>query len=137
MEIFPLSYPLSIFEISPLTYLAILIKEFPKSIILLIFVDASDWLDFLAVDPLTRSNTSVCLKITDPVVASLPAEGQAAFAKALAKRLETEGAALDVGAYRDAPPGLRIWTGGTVETSDLADLMPWLTWAFEAEKAEL
>ncbi|MEL6801970.1 MAG: phosphoserine aminotransferase, partial [Pseudomonadota bacterium] len=83
---------------------------------------------FLAVDPATRSNTSVCLKFTDPRIAD-----GAGFAKAVAKRLEAEGVAYDIGAYRDAPPGLRIWCGGTVETADLAALMPWLSWAFEAE----
>ncbi|KAJ57398.1 phosphoserine aminotransferase [Actibacterium mucosum KCTC 23349] len=94
------------------------------------FVDAHDWIDFLAVDPATRSNTSVCLKFSDDRIA----EG-AAFAKAVAKRLEAEGVALDIGAYRDAPSGLRIWCGGTVETADLEAMMPWLNWAFEAEIA--
>ncbi|MGO4914464.1 phosphoserine transaminase [Pseudogemmobacter sp. W21_MBD1_M6] len=92
------------------------------------FVEAHDWIDFLAVDPATRSNTSVCLKFTDTRITD-----GAAFAKAVAKRLETEGVALDIGAYRDAPAGLRIWCGGTVETADVAALMPWLDWAFNAE----
>ena len=92
------------------------------------FVEAHDWIDFLATDPATRSNTSVCLKFTDDRIQ----EG-AAFAKAVAKRLADEGAALDVGAYRDAPPGLRIWCGGTVETADIEAMLPWLEWAFEAE----
>jgi len=92
------------------------------------FVDAHDWIDFLATDPATRSNTSVCLKFTDDRI-----EDGAAFAKAVAKRLEAEGAALDIGAYRDAPPGLRIWCGGTVETADIEAMLPWLDWAFEAE----
>lgn len=92
------------------------------------FVDAHDWIDFLATDPATRSNTSVCLKFTDARI-----EDGAAFAKAVAKRLETEGAALDIGAYRDAPPGLRIWCGGTVETADIEAMLPWLAWAFETE----
>ena len=92
------------------------------------FVETRDWIDFLATDPATRSNTSVCLKFTDPRIAD-----GAAFAKAVAKRLEAEGAALDIGGYRDAPPGLRIWCGGTVETSDLEALLPWLDWAFAAE----
>jgi phosphoserine aminotransferase len=87
--------------------------------------------DFLAADPATRSNTSVCLKVVDPRVAALPAEAQADFAKTLASLLEKEGAALDVGGYRDAPPGLRIWCGATVETADVAALVPWLDWAFE------
>ncbi|MEL6990420.1 MAG: phosphoserine transaminase [Pseudomonadota bacterium] len=95
-------------------------------------VDQHDWLDHLAVDPATRSNTSVCLKFNDPRI-----KDGAAFAKALVKRLDTEGVAYDMGAYRDAPPGLRIWCGGTVETSDLEALMPWIEWAFETEIAAL
>ena len=95
-------------------------------------VDQHDWLDHLAVDPATRSNTSVCLKFNDPRI-----KDGAAFAKALVKRLDTEGVAYDMGAYRDAPPGLRIWCGGTVETSDLEALMPWIEWAFECEIAAL
>jgi phosphoserine aminotransferase len=92
------------------------------------FVTANDWIDFLAHDPATRSNTSVCLKFTDDRI-----KDGAAFAKAVAKRLEVENIALDIGAYRDAPAGLRIWCGGTVETSDIAALLPWLSWAFNAE----
>jgi phosphoserine aminotransferase len=92
------------------------------------FVEAHDWIDFLATDPATRSNTSVCLKFTDDRI-----QDGAAFAKAVAKRLADEGAALDIGAYRDAPPGLRIWCGGTVETADIEAMLPWLEWAFEAE----
>ncbi len=92
------------------------------------FCAERDWIDNLAKDPATRSNTSVCLAFTDPAVA-----GDAAFAKAVAKRLEAEGVALDVGSYRDAPPGLRIWCGGTVEASDLEALMPWIDWAYHAE----
>ena len=95
-------------------------------------VDHHDWLDHLAVDPATRSNTSVCLKFNDPRI-----KDGAAFAKALVKRLDTEGVAYDMGAYRDAPPGLRIWCGGTVETTDLEALMPWIEWAFETEIAAL
>ena len=94
------------------------------------FAGARDWIANLAEDAATRSNTSVCLKFTDARIAD-----GAAFAKAIAKRLEAEGVALDVGAYRDAPPGLRIWCGGTVETSDVAALMPWIEWAFETEIA--
>ncbi|MCP4317926.1 MAG: phosphoserine transaminase [Hyphomicrobiales bacterium] len=97
------------------------------------FVEKSAWIDFLAVDPATRSNTSVCLKIVDPTVAALPQDRQAAFAKGLAGLLEQQGVALDIGAYRDAPAGLRIWTGATVESSDLEALMPWLVWAFNAQ----
>ncbi|MEM9210259.1 MAG: phosphoserine aminotransferase, partial [Pseudomonadota bacterium] len=101
------------------------------------FVAATDWVDFLAEDPATRSNTSVCLKITDARVAVMEPASQAEFAKALAKRLENEGVAFDIGSYRDAPAGLRIWTGGTVEEADLAALMPWLTWAFETQLASV
>ncbi|MDV4168994.1 phosphoserine transaminase [Rhodovulum sp. FJ3] len=92
------------------------------------FCAARDWIDNLAVDPATRSNTSVCLKFTDARI-----QDGAAFAKAVAKRLEKEGVALDIGAYRDAPAGLRIWCGGTVETADVAAMLPWLEWAFNAE----
>ncbi len=88
------------------------------------------WIANLEVDPATRSNTSVCLKFTDDRI-----KDGAAFAKAVAKRLEAEGVALDIGAYRDAPAGLRIWCGGTVETADVRAVLPWLEWAFEAEIA--
>ncbi|SPF81162.1 phosphoserine transaminase [Pseudoprimorskyibacter insulae] len=94
------------------------------------FCETRDWIANLANDDATRSNTSVCLKFTDDRI-----KDGAAFAKAVAKRLEKEGAALDIGAYRDAPAGLRIWCGGTVETSDIEALLPWLEWAFEAEIA--
>ncbi|WP_422157466.1 phosphoserine transaminase [Lentibacter algarum] len=92
------------------------------------FCAANDWIENLAVDPATRSNTSVCLKFTDARITD-----GAAFAKAVAKRLEAENVAYDIGAYRDAPAGLRIWCGGTVETTDVEALLPWLAWAFEAE----
>ena len=101
------------------------------------WVARTPWVDFLATDPATRSNTSVCLKVVDPRVAALPADAQADFAKTLASLLEKEGAALDVGGYRDAPPGLRIWCGATVETADVAALVPWLDWAFETAAAGL
>lgn len=101
------------------------------------WVARTPWVDFLAADPATRSNTSVCLKVVDPRVAALPADAQADFAKTLASLLEKEGAALDVGGYRDAPPGLRIWCGATVETADVAALVPWLDWAFETAAAGL
>ncbi len=101
------------------------------------WVERTEWVGFLAEDPAIRSNTSVCLKVIDPRVARLDAAGQAEFAKALATRLEAEGVALDIGAYRDAPPGLRIWCGATVEASDLEALIPWLEWAFSAVAAEL
>jgi len=94
------------------------------------FVDARDWIANLADDAATASTTSVCLKFTDPRIVD-----GAAFAKAVAKRLEKEGVGLDMGAYRDAPPGLRIWCGSTVETDDVRALMPWIEWAFEAEIA--
>ena len=94
------------------------------------FCDARDWIDNLAEDPATRSNTSVCLKFTDPRIVD-----GAGFAKAVAKRLEAEGVALDIGAYRDAPAGLRIWCGATVETADIEAMLPWLDWAFHAEIA--
>ena len=94
------------------------------------FCETRSWIANLADDPATRSNTSVCVKFTDDRIAD-----GAAFAKAVAKRLEAEGVALDVGAYRDAPAGLRIWCGGTVETADIKALLPWLEWAFETEIA--
>ncbi|MGC1585503.1 MAG: phosphoserine transaminase [Rhodomicrobium sp.] len=97
------------------------------------WVARTPWVDFLAAEPATRSNTSVCLKIVDPQLAS--AEAQAAVAKQIASTLEKEGVAMDIGAYRDAPPGLRIWAGATIERSDLAALMPWLDWAYAAAKA--
>jgi len=95
------------------------------------------WIDFLAADPATRSNTSVCLKVIDPAIAGLPAEAQAAFAKAIASLLEREKVAYDIGAYRDAPPGLRIWCGATIEKSDVEALTHWLDFAFAEEKAKL
>lgn len=101
------------------------------------FVEKSDWLANLAVVPETRSNTSVCLSIKDARVAALPTDAQAAFAKAIVALLEKEGVAFDIGAYRDAPSGLRIWTGATVEASDLQALLPWLDWAFQTQKAQL
>lgn len=101
------------------------------------FVDQSTWLSNLAVDPLTRSNTSVCLTITDSDVAQLGADAQSAFAKGMVTLLDKEGVAFDIGAYRDAPSGLRIWAGATVQTSDLKALMPWLEWAFQTQKASL
>jgi len=95
------------------------------------------WVSFLAEDPAIRSNTSVCLKVIDPAVTSLTQDAQADFAKKLAAVLEKEGVALDVGGYRDAPPGLRIWCGATVDTTDLDALTPWLDWAFATVSAEL
>ena len=101
------------------------------------FVDKSSWLSNLAVDPATRSNTSVCLSIIDPRITALEATDQAVFAKSIAATLDAEGIAYDIGAYRDAPAGLRIWCGATVETSDLEALMPWLEWAFRSQISAL
>ncbi len=101
------------------------------------FVEKSGWLANLAADPATRSNTSVCLSIVDPEIAALDADAQGAFAKGVANLLDKEGVAFDIGAYRDAPPGLRIWAGATVETADLEKLGPWLDWAFATQKAAL
>ena len=94
------------------------------------WVDKTPWVAFLAADPANRSNTSVCLSVVDPRVTAFSDDAQADFAKKLAASLEKEGVALDIGGYRDAPPGLRIWCGATVETSDVEALTPWLDWAF-------
>jgi phosphoserine aminotransferase len=96
------------------------------------FVATRPWIANLAEDPATQSCTSVCLKFTDPRITD-----GAAFAKAVTARLEKAGVALDAGAYRDAPPGLRIWCGSTVETADVAALMPWIDWAYQTEIARL
>ncbi len=101
------------------------------------WVEKTDWVDFLAVEPATRSNTSVCLKVVDPQVSALSADEQAAFAKAMVSALDAEGVAYDIGAYRDAPSGLRIWAGATIETSDLVALTGWLDWAFAREAERL
>jgi phosphoserine aminotransferase len=101
------------------------------------WVARTPWIANLADDPAVRSNTSVCLKVVDPAVASLSADAQAAFAKSLAGALEKEGVAYDIAAYRDAPPGLRIWCGATVETGDVEALTEWLDWAFAKTKAAL
>ncbi|MEM7191412.1 MAG: phosphoserine transaminase [Pseudomonadota bacterium] len=101
------------------------------------WVAKTPWVDFLARDPATLSNTSVCLKVIAPEVVALSQGQQARFAAAIAKRLEAEGVAYDIAAYRSAPPGLRIWTGATVERADVEALLPWLDWAFAAEKASL
>jgi phosphoserine aminotransferase len=101
------------------------------------FIAANDWIANLAQMDETRSNTSVCLKIVDAGVAALDADAQAAFAKGVTAILEKEGVALDVGAYRDAPSGLRIWAGATIEEADMKALMPWLAYAFETQKAAL
>ncbi len=101
------------------------------------WVQRTPWVDFLAKDPVTRSNTSVCLKVVDPDVTSRPADAQAAFAKSIVAAVEKEGAGCDLGAYRDAPPGLRIWCGATVETRDVEALTHWLDWAYAETKAAL
>ncbi|HZS64340.1 MAG TPA: phosphoserine transaminase [Xanthobacteraceae bacterium] len=92
------------------------------------------WIDFLAKDAAIRSNTSVCLKVVDPGIQKLSAETQAAFVKNIGALLEKEGVAYDIDAYRDAPPGLRIWCGATVETRDVEALTQWLDWAFARAK---
>ena len=101
------------------------------------WVARTSWVDFLAHDPSVRSNTSVCLKVVDPAVNRLSREAQTAFSKTIAAALEDEGVAYDTAAYRDAPPGLRIWCGSTVERSDLEVLTPWLDWAFAKAKDSL
>ncbi len=101
------------------------------------WVAKTEWVDFLAADPASRSNTSVCLKVVDKRVTGLADDAQADFAKKLAAVLEKEGVALDIGGYRDAPAGLRIWCGATVETSDLEALTPWLDWAFATTLEQL
>src|SRR5216683_37777 len=95
------------------------------------WVARTPWVEFLVPDAAIRSNTSVCLKVVDERVTSLPEAGQAEFAKHLAAVLEKEGVALDAASYRSAPPGLRIWCGATVEKSDVQSLTPWLDWAFD------
>ena len=105
--------------------------------VLVDWVAKTDWVEFLADDAAIRSNTSVCLKVVDPKIAGLSDDVQADFAKKLAGVLEKEGVALDIGGYRDAPAGLRIWCGATVDASDLEALTPWLDWAFATVSAEL
>ena len=99
------------------------------------WVARSDWAGFLAETPATRSPTSICLRITAPWFAALAAEAQAKAAKQIAALLKQEGVAYDIAYYRDAPPGLRIWAGATVETTDIAALLPWLDWAHETVAA--
>jgi len=101
------------------------------------FIEKNNWIANLAVKPETRSNTSVCLKIVDADVAALDAAAQADFAKGVVALLEKENVALDIGAYRDAPSGLRIWAGATIETADMEAVMPWLAWAYQTQKAAL
>jgi phosphoserine aminotransferase len=101
------------------------------------WVERASWIDFLTRDPALRSNTSVCLKVVDPAVTRLAAEAQAAFVKGIAAALEKEGVAYDIDAYRDAPAGLRIWCGATVERADVEALTAWLDWAYSKAKAAL
>jgi phosphoserine aminotransferase len=101
------------------------------------WVNRTAWVDFLAVDPATRSNTSVCLVVVDAEVQKLDAGAQAAFAKSISDTLEAEGVAFDIAPHRDAPPGLRIWCGATVEPESLKALLPWLDWAYATAKAGL
>jgi len=101
------------------------------------WVGRTAWVDFLARVPETRSNTSVCLKLIDPDVLALPTKSRDEFPKRMAALLDAENVAKDIAAYRHAPPGLRIWTGATVDKSDLEGLMPWLDWTFAHEKQSL
>lgn len=101
------------------------------------WVKDSRWAAFLAGEEATRSCTAICLRFSDPDVLALPADAQAAFAKKLSALLEQEEAAFDAGSYRDAPPGLRLWGGATVENEDMEALLPWLDWAFATVKAEV
>jgi phosphoserine aminotransferase len=101
------------------------------------WVDRTLWIDFLAGDPASRSPTSVCLKLADPATASMSLEQQAAFCKRLTSMLEKEGVAYDVGSYRDAPPGLRVWCGATIERDDIQALTAWFDWAYATLRAEM
>jgi phosphoserine aminotransferase len=100
------------------------------------WVERTPWVDFLAERPELRSPTSICLRLTDPAITQLPRAGQAALIKDLVARLEAEGVAYDVASYRDAPPGLRLWGGATVENADMAALLPWLDWAYGEARSE-
>jgi phosphoserine aminotransferase len=98
------------------------------------WVAKTPWVDFLATRPETRSSTSICLRVVEPAVQALPAARQADFVKGLVGRLEQAGVAYDIAGYRDAPPGLRLWGGATVEASDLEALLPWLDFAFQEQR---
>ena len=100
------------------------------------WIARTGWADFLAEDAATRSCTSICLKLVAPWFTALSTDGQAAAAKRLVALLEKEGVAYDIGAYRDAPPGLRIWGGATIDTTDVDKLLPWLDWAHDLVAAE-
>ena len=101
------------------------------------WVERTNWIGFLAIDPQTRSNTSVCLKIIDEEITALQEAEQLKFAKSIVSLLESEGVAFDIGSYRDAPSGFRIWTGATIEAEDIEALIPWLEWAYTQRKEEL
>ena len=101
------------------------------------WAEKTPWIANLAEEAATRSNTSVCLRIVDPAITSRSVDAQWAFVKDLVALIEKEGAAYDIATHRDAPPGLRIWCGCTVERSDVAALTPWIDWAFEQAKAAL
>jgi len=115
---------------------ALIARSEENSQVLTDWVAASDWADFLAVEPATRSCTSVCLKIVDPWFTGLSEADRAATSKAVASLLEAEDVAYDINAYRDAPPGLRIWTGATIEKENVAALTPWLDWAYATVKSQ-
>lgn len=100
------------------------------------WVEASDWIGFLSEDPATRSSTSICLAVTDPWAANRDPAQIAKLLKSAAKRLDQEGIAFDIGSYKDAPAGLRLWGGGTIDTADLEALFPWLDWAWAEAKSE-
>ncbi len=101
------------------------------------WVERTPWIDFLPTDPAIRSPTSVCLKLTDPAFVKLGKDDQAAFCKKLTSLLEKENVAYDINSYRDAPPGLRIWCGATIDAHDVVALTAWLDWAFSQCRAEL
>lgn len=115
---------------------ALIARSEENSQVLTDWVAASEWADFLAEEPATRSCTSVCLKIVDPWFTALPEAERAATSKAVATLLEAEDVAYDINAYRDAPPGLRIWTGATIEKENVAALTPWLDWAYATVKSQ-
>ena len=115
---------------------ALIARSEANSQVLTEWVAASDWAGFLAEEPATRSCTSVCLKIIDPWFTGLPEADRAATSKAVASLLEAEGVAYDINAYRDAPPGLRIWAGATIEKNNIAALAPWLDWAYATVKSQ-
>jgi phosphoserine aminotransferase len=116
---------------------ALVARANANSRVLYDWAERTPWVEPLAVDPATRSNTSVCLKIVDPAVARLPIDAQRAFVKQLEALLDKENAARDIAGHRDAPPHLRIWCGCTIETADVEALTPWLDWAFAECKAQL